>query len=133
MSALALEDLAPEAAPKTEIDDYDRDSIHTLALAALPLNTKGLKRARLIKNVRLETRIELYRAAGAGSAQIDIDSVLDFFDGDRVLVDQDLRMLNNLAELKSFDPYSLRRGLRQIGVKLQDKEILSLSLRRQDR
>ena len=45
MSALALEDLAPEAAPKTEIDDYDRDSIHTLALAALPLNTKGLKRA----------------------------------------------------------------------------------------
>ena len=44
----------------------------------LPLRTKGLKKVRLIKNVRMETRIELYRETGMGSGQVAIDELPGF-------------------------------------------------------
>ena len=50
--------------PGSVIADFDRDSIHTLPLSVLPVSNTALSKARLIKNHRLETRIELFREAG---------------------------------------------------------------------
>ena len=47
----------------------------------MPIQDPGLRRERLIKNIRLETRIELYREAGLGRAQIVVNKILDFFKG----------------------------------------------------
>jgi hypothetical protein len=47
----------------------------------MPIQDPGLRRERLIKNVRLKNRIELYREAGMGRAQIAVDKILDFFKG----------------------------------------------------
>jgi hypothetical protein len=133
MSALALEDRQqPSAAVQLEVSDDDRDAIHILPLSALPLNTKGLNRARLIKNVRLETQINLYRDAAGGSGQIEIDDIPKFFDVDHDQIVLDMRMLSKLSELKSFDPCSLRRGLRQVGIKLESPDVLSLSQSKTD-
>lgn len=109
------------------VTDYDRDSIHTLPLGAVPLNDAGLAKARLIRNVRLETRIELYREAGMGSAQITVDEIPDFFSGDNESLTADMAMLRKLEKLHSFDCYSLRRGLREAGLDVNAMEALSLS------
>ena len=109
------------------VPDYDRDSIHTLPLGTVPIKDQALRKARLIKNVRLETRIELYREAGMGSAQITVDEIPDFFSGEAENLSEDLAMLRKLETLKSFDCYSLRRGLRDAGIAVSSGEGLSLS------
>jgi hypothetical protein len=109
------------------VPDYDRDSIHTLPLGTVPIQDAGLRKARLIKNVRLETRIELYRESGMGSAQISVDEIPKFFNGDSEHLATDMGILRKLEVLSSFDCYSLRRGLRDAGIQVDSGEGLSLS------
>lgn len=109
------------------IADYDRDSIHTLPLTVLPISSAALARARLIKNHRLETRIELFREASGGSGQIAVDEVSDFFPGDGEGLRADMALLRQLGELPSYDPYTLRIGLRQAGIDLLSLDALQLS------
>jgi len=40
-----------------DIDDEDRDSLHTLPLIMMPIKTAPLRRARLIKNARFESMV----------------------------------------------------------------------------
>jgi len=118
----------PDAtSPMSVIADYDRDSIHTLPLSVLPISNGALGRARLIKNHRLETRIELFRESGGGSGQITIDQVPDFFPGDDVALRRDVGLLRRIGELPAFDPYTLRIGLRQAGVDLVNLNALQIS------
>lgn len=112
---------------ETLVTDYDRDSIHTLPLAYIPTKTEGLRRARMIKNVRLENKIELYREAGAGSAQIDVEEVPDFFQAAEENLVEDMQMLKALEGLKSFDVYSLRRSLRAVGIRVEEQDAFRLS------
>ncbi len=109
------------------IPDYDRDSIHTLPLMSVPIENPGLRRARLIRNVRLESRIELFRESGVGSGQIAIDEIPDFFGDKGQPVVEDVKLIKRLGSLPAFDPYSLRIGLRQAGIDLIDADILQLS------
>ena len=109
------------------VTDYDRDSIHTLPLGTVPILDAGLRKARLIKNVRLETRIELYRETGMGSAQIAVDEIPKFFNGDGEGLADDMAMLRKLETLSSFDCYSLRRGLRDAGIRVESGDAMSLS------
>jgi hypothetical protein len=109
-----------------EIPEYDRDSIHTLPLSVVPLRTVALRRARLVKNVRLDTRIELFRERGMGSGQIAVEEVPDFFDDEGGLKD-DMLLMRRLCQLPAFDPYTLRIGLRQAGIDLLDVDVLQLS------
>jgi hypothetical protein len=109
------------------VSDYDRDSIHTLPLGTVPIQDPGLRKARLIKNVRMETRIELYRESGMGSAQITVDEIPDFFKGATETLSEDMAILRKLETLNSFDCYSLRRGLRDAGIQVNSGEGLSLS------
>ena len=109
------------------IADYHRDSIHTLPLSVLPVATAALSRARLIKNHRLETRVELFRESGIGSGQIAIDEVPDFFSGDPDALQDDLLLLHRIGQLPAYDPYTLRMGLRQAGIDVLSLEALQLS------
>ena len=115
-----------------EVDDYDRDSIHTLALAYIPLRSVGLKRARLIKNVRMHAAVEIYREAGTGSAQIGPSEIPDFFGGSDEDLVYDQRIIERLAELESFDVYSLRIGLRDLEISVSDQEVFELSDAKKD-
>ncbi len=43
----------------------ERDALHILPLEFLPIQTPGLKRARMIKNARLMSVVELFKDADA--------------------------------------------------------------------
>jgi hypothetical protein len=94
---------------------------------SVPIENPGLRRARLIRNVRLESRIELFRESGVGSGQIAIDEIPDFFGDKGQPVAADVKLIKRLGALPALDPYSLRIGLRQAGINLVDADILQLS------
>ncbi len=120
-------DMPDESVSLSLINDYDRDSIHTLPLAMMPLSNAALKRARLIKNVRLETRIELYKEAGLGSGQITVEEVPQFFGGGGSGLHDDMDILRELGKLPAFDCYTLRRGLRGAGIAVDEENAFRLS------
>ncbi|UUX48058.1 hypothetical protein NUH88_11570 [Nisaea acidiphila] len=107
--------------------DGDKDSLHTLDCSILPLRSHAAMKLRLIKNVRMETRIELYREAGMGSGQVAIEELPGFIGGTDDLTEHDIPMLEQIGQMDSFDPYSLRRGLRAAGIEMNDLSPFSLS------
>jgi hypothetical protein len=110
-----------------DIDDLDRDSLHTLPLLILPLETTGLRRARLIKNVRLESVVELFTDANAGSGQMEIEDLVTEFQWNIAKPPKDLLMIRNLGLLPSYDVYSLRIKLREMAIDIENSENLKLS------
>ncbi|MEP3115911.1 hypothetical protein [Nisaea sp.] len=75
----------------------------------------------------METRIELYRETGMGSGQVTIDELPDFMTETDDLLHHDIPMLTSVGEMESFDPYSLRRGLRAAGIEIDSLEAFTLS------
>ncbi len=122
------------AAGESDEDD-GRDALHILPLSILPLETPGLRRARLIKNVRLETVAELFNDVQTGSGQIRIDQLPKCFghDGPESAPDpgpefrRDLRKIGQIAESASFDVYSLRLELRRLNIAVDEAGALRLS------
>ncbi|MCG8510122.1 MAG: hypothetical protein MI741_12915 [Rhodospirillales bacterium] len=109
------------------ISDVDRDSLHILPLAILPIETAALRRARLIKNVRLRSVLELFEEKQTGSGQMEISDIGKEFGwpADRSVPDRD--MLTRLAYLHSYDVYSLRVSLREQEVEVNNIDSLKLS------
>lgn len=106
--------------------DPDKDSLHILPLAVVPLQTPGLAKAKLIKNSRLEGMVELFSGKETGSGQVlpdELERVFHFDDDNR----SDLDLIRTLGELPSFDVYSLRVELRRLGIPVDDFEHLRLS------
>lgn len=110
-----------------EISDTDRDSLHTLPLSILPLDTPSLNRARLIKNVRLNSVIELFTDKDTGSGQIDIEDLPHQFGWDMADPPADMAMMRKVGALPSYDVYSLRISLREMNISIADHEALKLS------
>lgn len=111
--------------PESEVvDDYDRDSLHTLPLSMIPLDTPGLRRARMIKNSRFESVVELYKGEGIGSGQVRVDQLSNVFSQ---ISEEDLSVLEKLSELNSYDIYSLRIMLREQEIPVNDYDELRLS------
>jgi len=110
-----------------EIRDSDRDSLHTLPLSILPIETKALHRARLIKNVRLNSVVELFVDEDAGSGQLEVEDLVAEFGWNPSDPPKDLIMLRKLAYLPSYDVYSLRINLRKHGIDIEDNDALKLS------
>ena len=110
-----------------DIDDTDRDSLHILPLRILPLDTPALRRARLIKNVRLKSVVELFTDADAGSGQLEVEDLSKEFHWDVSDPPNDLIMMRKLALLPSYDVYSLRISLREMGVDIENLDNLKLS------
>lgn len=107
--------------------ENERDSLHILPLDILPLETPGLKRARMIKNANLDSVIELFRDANAGSGQLNVMDLPNEFDWDAGHNHPDMILLRKAAALPSYDVYSLRVALRQLGINIADNEALQLS------
>ena len=81
-----------EAKPvKDDLEEVDRDSLHTLPLKILPLRLAALRRARMIKTSKLESVIELLKDSSAGSGLIDIKSLPDFIQADEADFAADMR------------------------------------------
>lgn len=106
------------------VNDFDRDSLRTLPLSMIPLDTPGLRRARMIKNERYESVVELIKGKGTGSGQVSVDQLTNVF---RELGEGDLAVLGKLSELPSYDIYSLRIMLREQDIPVNDYDELRLS------
>jgi len=109
------------------ITDSDMDSMFILPLSIIPLETPALQSARLIKNVRLRSVVEIFSDAQTGSGQVDIEALPKMFDWPLDQLHPDLAVLRRLALLPSYDVYSLRISLREHGIKVNDFSALTLS------
>jgi len=109
------------------VPNVDRDSIHILPLSILPLKTPGLKHARLIRNVRLESVVELFDDTMSGSGQMDISALDSTFGWSPNEPHPDRTILRKMAALPSFDVYSLRILLREAGITVNFIDALTLS------
>lgn len=105
----------------------DIDSLHILPLDGMPITTPALRRARLIRNGRLQTMVELYAGVDMGSGQIAVEDVGKEFGWVRLPPHPDLVLLRKLAALASYDVYSLRILLRDSGIAVGDMNALRLS------
>jgi hypothetical protein len=110
-----------------EIADEDRDSLHTLPISILPIKTQVFRRARMVKNWRLESTIEFFAGVGCGRGQIDVTGIAKFLALEQSPPHPDVKLLQTVAELPSFDVYSLRILLRAKGISLADSSALMLS------
>ncbi|MCP5373145.1 MAG: hypothetical protein H6907_15570 [Hyphomicrobiales bacterium] len=112
------------------VSDADRDSLHTLPLAIVPLQTPSLVRARLVKNVHLEGMVEMFADMGTGRGLVSVENLPNEFgwpQGEGVEPHPDHALLRTLAALHSYDVYSLRVTLRQHGITVEDVSALTLS------
>jgi len=111
------------------IADFDRDSLHTLPLSVVPIKLPALRRARLVKTVRLDAAVEMFSGAGTGtgSGLLDIGNVEKEFNLPPTPQHPDVALLHKLATLPSFDVYSLRILLREANIPVADESGLKLS------
>ncbi|MCZ6859762.1 MAG: hypothetical protein O7I42_05710 [Alphaproteobacteria bacterium] len=105
----------------------DTDSLHILPLAIVPLQSPALQRARMIKNSRLKSVIELFNVDTGGSGQIEVEAVPKEFGWSEDEPHPDLLLLRKLKDLPSYDVYSLRILLRSHGISVSDSKHLKLS------
>ncbi len=101
----------------------DKDAIDRLPLANIPLASNTLKGAKLIKNARMETTIEIYSDPLSGSLQVAPEAIKDFMK----TTPRDQEIIDSLAGLHSFDVYSLRSSLKKLGVEVENEDALNLS------
>ncbi|MBT5810541.1 MAG: hypothetical protein HOI19_09210, partial [Rhodospirillaceae bacterium] len=131
MSAQALKDdsvMAEEASTElTGQQAVEMDSLHILPLNIIPLVTPSLKRARIVKNVRLDSVIELFNDEDTGSGQVFPKDLGKMFNWDPKDPPPDDAMVNSLANLASYDVYTLRIQLRKAGIKVEENAALKLS------
>lgn len=117
------------ASRKSSQKPLDMDALHILPLRIIPFDNTVLKSARLIKNARLETVVELFRHEEGASGQVLVSDVWGVIgvDPDDPKMAGDRRMLQQLAGLYSYDVYTLRKMLRAFGIEISDNKALRLS------
>lgn len=120
MSALAY---------KLDDDDKedDRDLLHVANLSILPIQHRPLQRARMIKNTRLDSVIEVFRDASIGSGQIDVEKLPQEYNWPSNPPHPDFSLLRRVAVMPSYDVYSMRVMVRAHGIEVEDQEALRLS------
>ncbi|MDP6568170.1 MAG: hypothetical protein QF578_25345 [Alphaproteobacteria bacterium] len=111
------------------LEERDRDSLHVLPLAIVPLQTAGLSRAKMIKDSHLRSVVELFSDGSSGSGRVDLEQLPLCYDETDELK-ADIEILSRLALLHSYDVYSLRIELRHLGIKINDVASLQLSDRK---
>lgn len=100
------------------------DAVHILPLSYIPLRTPALRRARLIKNSALDSVVEVFADLYTGSGQIQPGDLSRSFQIDEEV---DLRIVESLAQLASYDVYSLRTELRRLAIDVDSNTYLRLS------
>ena len=109
------------------IIDTDMDSLFVLPLSLIPLETPALQAAKLIKNARLKSVVEVFSDSQSGSGQVDVEKLGNMFGWPEDQMHPDLGILRRLALLPSYDVYSLRISLREHGIPVNDFSALKLS------
>ena len=107
----------------------DRDAMDKLPLSIIPLKSTTLKSARLVKTTQLETMVELHSDPKAGSLQIRTLDIPASFPGTS---SADQEIITSLADLHSYDVYSLRTNLKRLGIAV-DPAALELSEEMEER
>ncbi len=110
-----------------KVESADTDSLHILPLAIVPLQSPALRRARMIKNSRLRSVIEIFNVDTGGSGQIEVEDVPKEFGWSEDEPHPDLLLLRKLKALPSYDVYSLRILLRAHGIPVSEAKHLKLS------
>lgn len=128
----SIADMVSKSASKSasdfiEVADFDRDSLYSMSLSIVPIQTPALRRARLIKNVRLVGVIEMFTDAQTGSGQLNIDDLDKEFGWSADVIHPDHALLRKLARLPSYDVYSLRILLRDLDIEVNNYDALRLS------
>ena len=118
-----LGNMADKPKDKKNKGGNETDALDTLSLANIPLASNTLKNAKLIKNSRMETAVELYNDPVAGSLQIYPEDIADQI----AASERDQEIINQLSSLNSYDVYSLRSSLKKLGIEVVDEQSLELS------
>lgn len=126
---MATEELAWETFRPAEAGtpDCDIDALHVLPLAMLPLESEALRELKLIKNHQLENVVEVHSMRGKGSLQVEVAGLPAVFGWSTEEVHPDLALLRRIGDLPSFDIYSLRHLLRELGHPVNEDLNLRLS------
>jgi hypothetical protein len=112
----------------TPIEDSDMDSLFVLPLNIIPLETPALARARMIKNARLFSVIEMFEDLSTGSGQVEVADLPKLFGWDPEKgMHPDMAVLTKLAKMESYDVFSLRILLREHGISVNQQDALKLS------
>ena len=107
--------------------DYEKDSLHIMPLHILPLKTPALLKARMVKNIQLDSMVELFKDDNSGSGQVEPSRLGRMFEWPVGEKHPDGVLIAKLSLLQSFDVYSLRIQLRSFGIKVDEIEHLQLS------
>lgn len=106
--------------PKETVGKQDRDALDRLSLENIPLASQALKAARLVKNVRMESAVELHNDPVSGSLQIRPEDIQQSF---ATISAQDIKIITALSSLNSYDVYSLRSSLKKLGIEVQENDL----------
>jgi hypothetical protein len=90
-------------------------ALHAIHLSALPITHPVLRKSRMMKNGRFESVVELYRDKKTGSGQYYVDTVMSML-GISYKDGPDAGLLRNVALLPTFDVFSVRLLLRDLGM-----------------
>ncbi|TAL01042.1 MAG: hypothetical protein EPO08_11675 [Rhodospirillaceae bacterium] len=113
--------------PHGPIIDSDMDSLFVLPLSIIPLTTESLRSSRLIKNHHMMSVIEVFGERATGSGQISVDHLPNHFQWKEGYGHKDMGILSKVAPLPSYDVYTLRRSLRELGVPVNNHADLKLT------
>lgn len=107
--------------------EQDLDSLHIMPMSIIPFENRSLSRARLIKNARLQSMIELFQDEDSGSGQMTLDAAARQLREEADASSKDITILRKLGRLPSYDVYSLRVLLREQNIPINDVDALKLS------
>lgn len=117
----------PQGVIPPAYSNEDQDSLHILPIWVLPVVHPTLRRARLIKNARLESMVELFNYDNCGSGQVTVAGAAKTLGLNVTPPHPDIILLRQVSELSSYDVYSMRILLRDKGIVLNDGSALQLS------
>jgi hypothetical protein len=107
--------------------NWEKDSLYILPLSIIPLRTPSLRRARILKDARLNSVVELFHDLDTGSGRLNPDKLNQVFDWPEDRVHPDFATIKALGEMQSFDVFSLRIELRRLNISVNDHTSLRLS------
>ena len=107
--------------------EKDLDALHVLPMGIIPFENRSLSSARMIKNTRLQSMIEMFSDVDSGSGQMAVDDAARHLRDHAGASPRDITILRKLARLPSYDVYSLRVMLREQEIPVNDLTALKLS------
>ncbi len=121
------DEIDPKEAERREALQKDLDTLHVMPMSIVPFQNRTLERARMIKNGRLQTMIELFSDDDTGSGQMTVDAAARQLREEMNAPPKDITILRKLSRLSSYDVYSLRVSLREQDIPVNNIEELRLS------